>query len=43
MGKSATGGQEIDVQGDVAFDLPELIAKLWPEIKESCIRVKASD
>jgi density-regulated protein len=40
VGKSATGVQEIDVQGDVAFDLPELINKLYPEVKEDCIRVK---
>jgi density-regulated protein DRP1 len=40
VGKSATGVQEIDVQGDVAFDLPELINKLYPDVKEECIRVK---
>jgi density-regulated protein len=40
VGKSATGVQEIDVQGDVAFDLPELINKLYPNVSEDCIRVK---
>jgi hypothetical protein len=24
----------------VAFDLPELINKLYPDVKEECIRVK---
>ena len=40
VGKSATGGAEIDVQGDVAADLPELLVKLYPDIKPESIRVK---
>jgi density-regulated protein DRP1 len=37
--KSATGLQEIDVQGDVVYDLPEVLAALF-DIPEEAIVVK---
>lgn len=39
VGKSATNVPQIDIQGDVAYDLPELLGKLYG-IKESDVDVR---
>ena len=39
VGKSPTGVPQIDIQGDVAYDLPEQLAKLYG-IAESSLDIK---
>jgi density-regulated protein DRP1 len=39
VGKSATGVAQVDIQGDVAYDLPELLNKLYG-VPEALISVK---
>jgi density-regulated protein DRP1 len=39
VAKTATGGQEIDVQGDVAYDIPAALAALY-NIPEEAVVVR---